>query len=56
MGMREINQFGLRMPIEVRRWLEDQAVAHRRSLNSEILVCLEEVRRMQQEPAGSHAR
>ncbi len=54
--MRSIAPFGLRMPPEVRKWLEDQAAAHRRSLNSEILICLEEVRRMRQEPAGNHAR
>lgn len=48
--------FSLRMSSDVRRWLEEQATVHRRSLNSEILICLEEVRRMRQEPAGHHAR
>lgn len=55
--MRDINPFGLRMPPEVREWVKQQAAANRRSLNSELLVILEEVRRnrTRQEPARDHA-
>lgn len=58
MKTRDINPFGLRMPSEIRTWLEEQAAANRRSLNSELLVILEDVRRnrMRQETAGNHAR
>jgi hypothetical protein len=49
---------GLRMPHDMRGWLKEQATANRRSLNSEILVILEDVRRnrTRQETAGVHAR
>ncbi len=58
MKTRDINPFGLRMPSEIRVWLEAQAAANRRSLNSELLVILEGVRRNQarQETAGDYAR
>jgi predicted HicB family RNase H-like nuclease len=36
-------QFKLRMPSGLRSALESQAAANRRSLNSEIVVCLEKV-------------
>jgi len=51
--MRDINPFALRMPPDVRDWIAEQAAANRRSLNSEILTIMEEVRRTRtrQEPA-----
>lgn len=39
---------GLRLPDEMRIWLKHQAVDNRRSVNSEILVRLEESRRQQE--------
>lgn len=40
--MREINPFGLRMPVELKEVLEKSAEKNRRSLNAEILVRLEQ--------------
>lgn len=58
MKMRSINPFALRMPPDVRDWLKAQAAEHRRSLNSELLMILDEVRRnrTRPEPDGNHAR
>lgn len=41
----------LRVPAEYRQWLHNQANINRRSVNAEMLICLEEVRRMRQETA-----
>lgn len=46
--MREIAPFGFRMPPDVRNWVAQQATHNKRSLNSELLVCLEEVRKMRE--------
>ncbi|HRY16216.1 MAG TPA: Arc family DNA-binding protein [Candidatus Competibacteraceae bacterium] len=46
----------LRVPVEIQQWLRDQANQNRRSVNAEMLICLEEVRRMRQEPVRNHAR
>lgn len=47
-GMRQVAPFGVRIPPDLREWIKQQAVANKRSLNSEVLVCLEEVRRMRE--------
>ena len=49
---------GVRMPPDMRGWLKERAAINRRSLNSEILIILEDARRnrMRQETAGDHAR
>ena len=38
----------LRVPVEYRQWLHDQANLNRRSVNAEMLICLDEVRRMRE--------
>ncbi len=38
----------LRLPDELKRWLHHQAIDNRRSLNSEILVRLEQSRKQQE--------
>ncbi|WP_080580027.1 Arc family DNA-binding protein [Sinorhizobium fredii] len=40
---KQIEQFQLRMPGDLREKLRARATANRRSLNSEIVVCLERV-------------
>ncbi|MBS9779917.1 MAG: Arc family DNA-binding protein [Moraxellaceae bacterium] len=39
---RNINPFGLRIPKELKTWLQQQAKLNKRSLNSEILIRLEQ--------------
>lgn len=42
----EKRRFTATMPIDIHEWLEQQAIAHRRSMNGELRVCLEEARKM----------
>lgn len=53
---REVPPVGVRMPPDMRAWLKNQAAVNRRSLNSEVLMILDEVRRTRQDAAGHHAR
>ena len=39
------------MPPDIREWLERQAAEHRRSLNGELLICLEEARALREKNA-----
>lgn len=41
-SMRDINPFGLRMPPQLRKQVEESAKENKRSLNAEILARLEE--------------
>ena len=38
---RDINPFGLRMPPDLKKWLEEQAKKNFRSLNAEIVIRLQ---------------
>ncbi len=44
---------GVRIPDELRQWLKHSAVDNRRSLNTEIVVRLEESRRRQDDASGN---
>lgn len=46
--MREKRRFSVSMPLEIQEWLKGQAVAHRRSINGELTVCLEESRQLRE--------
>jgi len=48
--------FSLRFPDDMRPWLEQQAAVNRRSLNSEILIRLEESRRLQEQKEAGGAK
>lgn len=48
MKIRDVTSLWLRVPPEVHAWVKKEAVNNRRSVNSEILVCLEETRRMRE--------
>ncbi len=41
-GARQIMPYSLRMPVEIREWLEGKADDNARSLNGEILTILKE--------------
>lgn len=43
-----IAPFGVRMPQELKEWLSGKAVENRRSLNSELVLRLEESRKMEE--------
>lgn len=43
----------LRVPVEIREWLHRQAANNRRSVNAEMMTCLEEVRRIRDRQADS---
>lgn len=45
MKMNELAPFGLRLPPDLKDWVAREAKANRRSMNSEILLRLEESRR-----------
>lgn len=51
-SMRSISPFGLRMPPDLRQWIEEEAEKNRRSMNSEIVWRLEELRRQEEEQAA----
>lgn len=42
----------IRMPEDLKRWLREQAVVNRRSLNGELLYRLEQSRQVQAIPQG----
>lgn len=46
----------LRVPVEYRDWLRKQANDNHRSVNAEMLACLDEVRRMREIRQTNHAR
>ncbi len=54
-SMRDINPFGLRMPQDIRRQIEQAAENNKRSLNAEILARLEESLTAEQIASGSEA-
>lgn len=45
---REIKPLGVRMPEELKQWLKDQAEKNMRSLNSELVIRLQESRANQE--------
>lgn len=45
-GMGNLAPFGLRLPPDLKDWVAREAKANRRSMNSEILLRLEESRRV----------
>lgn len=52
-GARTLPQTNLRMPVDLKQWLQERATANRRSLNSEIVSRLEDSRK--QEEASQQA-
>lgn len=44
---KQVKPLGIRMPDELKQWLKHRAVDNRRSLNAEILLRLEESRRLE---------
>lgn len=42
-------QVNVKMKKELKDWLRKQAIANRRSLNSELIVCLEQVQSQRQQ-------
>lgn len=46
---REVAPTGLRIPVDLKKWLKDQAAKNGRSLNSEIIHRLESTRRARRE-------
>lgn len=42
-------QVNVKMKQELKDWLREQAIANRRSLNSELIVCLEQVQSQRQQ-------
>jgi len=49
--MHIIKPFGLRMPDDLKDWLTARAKKAKRSINSELLLLLEEVKQAEKEPA-----
>ena len=45
---RDIKPLGVRMPEELKQWLKDQAEKNMRSLNSELVIRLQESRTNQE--------
>ncbi|QPS09657.1 MULTISPECIES: Arc family DNA-binding protein [Delftia] len=48
-------QTNLRLPVELKSWLQEQAESARRSLTAEVVLRLEESRKKQQEAKGAAA-
>jgi Arc-like DNA binding domain len=48
----QINPYPLRLDLELKRWLQERAAANQRRLNGEIIVRLEESRKMELEKAS----
>ena len=47
--------FSTKMPVDLRDWIKELAAKHRRSVNSELIVILEEFRRKQEEELAVEA-
>ncbi|MER2529184.1 MAG: Arc family DNA-binding protein [Candidatus Competibacter denitrificans] len=48
MKMTDKRRLSVSMPLEIQEWLRQQATAHRRSMNGELTVCLEEARKLRE--------
>jgi hypothetical protein len=48
-GARKVPLTSIRFPLEIKGWLKSQADKNRRSLNGEVVVILEEVKRQQEQ-------
>lgn len=46
-------QTNIRLEADLKQWLQDRAKANRRSLNGELVVCLEQIQRQQQKEQAS---
>lgn len=46
-NVREMKMMNVRVPVEIKRWLQDRAEANRRSLNAEVVVIMEQTKSME---------